>query len=147
MYVKYGAGAKPFNKGSFSFLIAFARQLEQALEERPDELEDTMGCLANAMAYLTGEDAGFLPGPGGDADGIDDVVDTSSGVQDEVETRLAGGNDGRGRYRNAGVVERAVGRVVPEAIRVSGLPPGKSKVPMAMTAKKGGKRRGKRTKR
>lgn len=84
VYVKYGAGAKPFNKGAYSFLIALTRQLEQALEERPDELEDTLGALANGLAYLTGEDSGLLPGDGEQPDGLDDDVGEASGFQDEV---------------------------------------------------------------
>lgn len=110
MYVSYGAGKKPFNKGSFSFLIAFARQLEQALEERPDELEDTLGALANGLAYLTGEDSGLLPGDGGDDAGLDDDVGEASGLQDEVATHGAGSYAGGRQRGNAAGLVRTVPR-------------------------------------
>lgn len=155
MYVKYGAGAKPFNKGTFSFLIAFARQLEQALEERPDELEDTLGALANGLAYLTGEDSGLLPGDGGESDGIDDDISPTSGVQDEV---AADGSAGPLRGRHAGAtrnLERAMARVAgldrTEAFKLARLghvqPEAGHLKPLAKRASmRGGKSRGTRKK-
>lgn len=99
MYVSYGTGQKPFNKGAYSFLIAFAKQLEQALAERPDELEDTLGAIANAVAYLTGEDGGFLPDDGGSDDGIEDDISTPRGLQAAVAPDESG-PPLRGRQRS-----------------------------------------------
>ena len=109
MYVAYGQGRKPFNKGNFSFLIAFARQLEQALAERPDELEDTLGALANGLAYLTGEGSGLLPGDGELDDGSDADLGEASGLQDEMEADDAGSDDGRRQHGDA----RNLGGTIP----------------------------------
>lgn len=100
--------AKPrFNKGDYSFLIAFARQLDRALSERPDELEDTLGLLAGAMEYVFAEfDSETGAGGGVADDGSDDDDDSPTGVQDEVESDVA---DGTLRRRTRNGQSRVVG--------------------------------------
>lgn len=146
MYVKYGAGAKPFNKGSFSFLIAFSRQLEQALDERPDELEDTLGALANGLAYLTGEDSGLLPGDGEPDDGSDDDVGEAIGVQDEVAADVSARHGRSRQRRNAGGLGRAVAgerMIPPPLMRTETVAQQHSPVPTKGAVKSKGVSRGK----
>jgi len=141
------------SKGQFSFLIAFAKQLDAALEyEGVDFLDEALGRLAHALAHLLGDDGGVLSHSGGDDDGSDDDDDSSGGVQDEVEVGASaqplprGGSSG---HRPA----RALGGAVPGGNNESGSPliavrrvptvKGGARTAVTAATKKGGKRRGK----
>lgn len=101
-------------KGEFSFLIAFGKQLERALElsydgSAPDFVVDAVGVLANALEGIAGTPVDDEGDAGGDDDGSDDDVDSSSGVDASLE------NDGpRQRPRT-----RALGGTIPGTRAVS----------------------------
>lgn len=89
------------NKGEFSFLIAFGKQLERACElahdgSAPDWLTEALGVLANALEGVSGQHVEPADaGEGDDGDGLS-YVHLPGGVRSEV-----GGRPPRQRGRGA----------------------------------------------
>lgn len=114
MYERYDK-AEAVSKGEFSFLIAFAKQLDRALElgdDGPDFLQDALGRLAHALEGLSG---GLLDAEAdGDEpdDGSGDDDDSSGGLQDPLA-------DGVTRPRSRG---RVLGGTVPGTRPLTQLP-------------------------
>jgi len=153
MYERLGA-SKSFNRGSYSFLIAFVRQLETALEERPSELESTLDSLAHAMEFIHRE-WGTDEASGVADDGSDDDNGEPPWVQDEVESDGAAAplSERGNRDRVARPVGRAVGGLSASDMKPMRLEHVKPKVkkttsvPRGTRGTGGGKRRGKTAKR
>lgn len=83
-----------YDRGSFSFLIAFGRQLELALEleldgSAPDFVSDALGVLQNALEGITGSPVGDEGAGGSDDDVSGADSDSPSGLRVPLANRGA----------------------------------------------------------
>lgn len=105
-------------QGQFSFLIAFGRQLERALElekegSAPEWLSDALGVLQNALEGVTGQPVGTQDASDSD-DGGDDIP------FDVAPSRLGGVMGPRGARQRGGsdtVVSPPLGLNIPQEAR------------------------------
>lgn len=146
------APAVKYDKSSFSFLIAFGRQLELALElesdgSAPDFVSDALGVLANGMDGLTGEHLDAEDAGGSDDDGSDDDDGAAGRVRHPVasrDTRLdRGGRAVGGAVRGLSPNDMKTIHMDAVPMRGTKVPkaPKPGSVPRGTRAKKGGKRR------
>jgi len=141
------------SKGDFSFLIAFAKQLDRALEmcydgSAPDFLQDAVGVLANGLEGLAGSPVEGADDGGGDDEGSDDDDDSPPWVEPEVASRSP--RERRG-VRTVGGAVGGTRPVIPNEARlvaplhsVSGR---NGAVRPTAKGRKGGKARGKKSSR
>jgi len=143
------------NKGEFSFLIAFGKQLERALElcydgSAPDFLTDAVGVLQNALEGLAGQPVDAGEAGESDDGGSDDDDDSPPWVEPTVASGSAGLGRGVRALGGAVVGSRPVmtdvGRIVPHMKGVQPTGRNGAPVPRGTARKKGGKRRGTKSK-